>query len=139
MKIVYIDLEKVLNNYKPHLESKNEVEEQKKVFSDRIDEIKMEMENIIKFSQSLLLDENTKNQNMNRFRQLQQEAIELETKFRVDIVQLQNEKFDENLENIKKILKDFSEKENIDYILDKNSAFYVRPDFDVTEKVISLF
>lgn len=138
MKIWTIDLELALKNYKPYHESLRKINSEKDKFSNRVEEIKKEMQGIIKSSQSLILDDSTKQQSIDRFNKLQEEAIEIEQTFRNEIVTLQNQELEKNFESISEIMEVWAKPLEIDMILNKNQLLWTSSSFDATQTFIEV-
>lgn len=133
MKIWVIDFEEALRNYSPYHESLIKINSEKEKFSNRVEEIKQEMQGIIKTSNSLLLDESTKQQSIERFNKLQEEAIELEQNFRNDIVELQNKELENNFNTLSEIVEEWISNTDVDMILNRNQVIWTSSSYDATE------
>ncbi len=138
MKISILDFESVLKNYLPYHESLKKIQSNKQEFSDKIDQIKTEMERIVKSSQSLILDDNTKVKNANRFKELQSQGISLEAEFRNNISELQNNELDKNFKEIQDIASEYSTLNGYDIVLNKSQVVFLKEEFDITNDIISL-
>lgn len=137
MIIRVIDFDKVLSSYKNYHVSIKKINDRKLEFSNSMDKIKSEMESIIASSKSFLLDDATKLRNQNRFREIQSEAIEMESVFRNEIVELQNQELENNFSEISDIVKKWSEEFGADLILNKNSTLYFSHHIDSTDLIIN--
>ena len=136
MKIWVIDFEESLKNYIPYHESLKKINSEKSKFSDKVEEIKSEMQQIINTSQSLLLDEKTKQNSIERFNVLQQEAIKLEQNFRNDIVELQNKELEQNFNSLSEVLEEWISEQDVDIVLNKNQVLWTKKTFDTTSNFI---
>jgi Skp family chaperone for outer membrane proteins len=138
MKTNILDFEEVLKNFEPYHQSLKIIQKEKQEFAALIEEIKKEMEGIVNSSKSLILDEATQQKNQNRFRELQTKAVQAESEFRANIMTRQNDELEKNFKQILEIVNDWSDKNNIDLIVNKNSVVYVKPEFEITNTVIEL-
>ena len=138
MKIYAVDFEEVLKNYIPYHESLKKIQTEKQKFSDDIENIKKEMNSIVNSSRSLLLDETTQKGNAVRFKELQNKAIQLESEFRNDIVELQNSEVDKNFKEVSDIIQDWSEKSNMDLVINKSQALFISEGYDATSAIIDI-
>jgi Skp family chaperone for outer membrane proteins len=137
MKIYVVDFDIILKNYKNYHESIKLIQSEKQKFSTDVERIKKEMESIIN-SSKLLIDEKSQMNQAMRFKELQSEAIKLESEFRNDIVQLQNTELEKNFESISEIVEDWSLKNEIDLVINKSQVFFTNPKYDATNDVINL-
>lgn len=138
MKIYIVDFEMVLKNYSPYHESLDRINKEKQKFSDKIDEIKKEMESIISTSKSLFLDEANKQKSANRFKELQSEGMKLDSDFRAEIVEMQNQELENNFSDITELVKMWGNASGVDIILNKNQTIFSIDKLDATETVINI-
>jgi Skp family chaperone for outer membrane proteins len=137
MKIYVVDFDIILKNYKNYHQSIKLIQSEKQKFSTDIERIKKEMESIINSSR-LIIDEKSQMDQAMKFKELQAEAIKLESEFRNDIVELQNAELEKNFESISKIVEDWSQKNQIDLVINKSQVFFTNPKFDATNEIINL-
>jgi Skp family chaperone for outer membrane proteins len=137
MKIYVVDFDIILKNYKNYHQSIKLIQSEKQKFSTDIERIKKEMESIINSSR-LIIDEKSQMDQAMKFKELQAEAIKLESEFRNDIVELQNTELEKNFESISKIVEDWSQKNQIDLVINKSQVFFTNPKFDATNEIINL-
>jgi len=137
MKIYVVDFDIILKNYKNYHQSIKLIQSEKQKFSSDIERIKKEMESIINSSR-LIIDEKSQMDQAMKFKELQAEAIKLESEFRNDIVELQNTELEKNFESISKIVEDWSQKNQIDLVINKSQVFFTNPKFDATNEIINL-
>jgi Skp family chaperone for outer membrane proteins len=137
MKIYVVDFDIILKNYKNYHQSIKLIQSEKQKFSTDIERIKKEMESIINSSR-LIIDEKSQMDQAMKFKELQAEAIKLESEFRNDIVELQNTELEKNFESISEIVEDWSQKNQIDLVINKSQVFFTNPKFDATNEIINL-
>jgi Skp family chaperone for outer membrane proteins len=137
MKIYVVDFDIILKNYKNYHQSIKLIQSEKQKFSTDIERIKKEMESIINSSR-LIIDEKSQMDQAMKFKELQAEAIKLESEFRNDIVELQNAELEKNFESISKIVEDWSQKNQIDLVINKSQVFFTNSKFDATNEIINL-
>jgi len=138
MKTYILDFEEVLKNFEPYHQSLKAIQKDKQEFSDLVNSIKKEMEGIVNSSKSLILDDVTNQKNQNRFRELQSKAVQVESDFRSNIMTKQNEELEKNFNQIISLVNDWSSENNIDLVLNKNTVVFVKPEFEITNKIIDL-
>lgn len=138
MKTYILDFEEVLKNFTPYHESLRSIQKDKQDFADLIDGIKKEMETIINSSKSLILDDATNQKNQMRFRELQTKAVQAESEFRANIVTKQNDELEKNFQQIIELVNDWSKENDIDLVVNKNTVVFVKPEFEITQKIVDL-
>jgi Skp family chaperone for outer membrane proteins len=138
MKTYILDFEEVLKNFTPYHESLRSIQKDKQDFADLIDGIKKEMETIINSSKSLILDDATNQKNQMKFRELQTKAVQAESEFRANIVTKQNDELEKNFQQIIEIVNDWSKENDIDLVVNKNTVVFVKPEFEITQKIVDL-
>jgi len=138
MKTYILDFEEVLKNFTPYHESLKSIQKDKQDFADLIDGIKKEMETIINSSKSLILDDATNQKNQMRFRELQTKAVQAESEFRANIVTKQNDELEKNFQQIIELVNDWSKENDIDLVVNKNTVVFVKPEFEITQKIVDL-
>jgi len=138
MKTYILDFEEVLKNFEPYHQSLKSIQKDKQEFSDLVDSIKKEMEVIVNSSKSLILDDASQQKNQNRFRDLQSKAVQAESDFRANIMTKQNEELEKNFNQIIALVNDWSSENDIDLVINKNTVVFVKPEFEITYKMIEL-
>lgn len=138
MKTHILDFEEVLKNFEPYHQSLRIIQKEKQDFASLVEEIKKEMEGIVNSSKSLILDEATQQKNQNRFRELQTKAVQAESEFRANIMTRQNDELEKNFKQILEIVNNWSDKNDIDLIVNKNSVVYVKPEHEITDIILGL-
>ncbi len=138
MKIFIVNFEQVIKNYTPYQNSTKEIELEKADFTNKVDEIKREMEGIVSSSRVILLDQASKEQNAMRLRELQGEGMKLESEFRYKISQKQNDVLEKSFREISTIVNTWSKENNADMVLNNNSVVFYKESFDVTDKIIKI-
>ncbi len=101
-----------------------------------MNKIREEMERIVNSSRSLLLDDKTKSENVQRMRELQSKAAESESEFRVSFAENQREEMDNNFKQIIDIVNDLVKKSEFDMVLNKNSVIFQKSEFEITDEII---
>ena len=138
MKTYILDFEEVLKNFEPYHQSLKSIQKDKQEFSDLVDSIKKEMEGIVNSSKSLILDDASQQKNQNRFRDLQSKAVQAESDFRANIMTKQNEELEKIFNQIIALVNDWSSENDIDLVINKNTVVFVKPEFEITNKMIEL-
>ena len=138
--IVYIDMEKILNESSPGMSINKQLEEIHKMnikeFKKIEDELKKKEESIIAQKNILSKEDYTKKikilrDNTNSYRKNRQEKINLLTKKRM-------ESSAKLLSIINPILSDYSKVNNISIILQKKNVVLAKTDLNITNKIIDI-
>ena len=138
MQTHVLDFEEVLKNYTPYHESLKSIQKDKQEFANTIDDIKKEMEIILSSSKSLILDDATNKKNQDRFRELQTKAVQVESEFRANIVQKQNDELESNFNQVIEIVNDWASQNSIDLVVNKSSVVFVKPEFEITSHIVDV-
>jgi Skp family chaperone for outer membrane proteins len=137
MKIYVLDFESVLKNYVGYHKSLEAINAKKLEFSDKIESIKNEMERLIKATNSIILDDNTKQLNAQKFKELQQQGMMVESEFRATIGEFQNDELEKNFTEVNNLVNEWitnqKSLQEIDLIVNKNQTIFVKPELDITE------
>ena len=138
--IVYIDMEKILNESKSGMSINKQLEKIHKInikeFKKIEDELKKKEESIIAQKNILSKEDYTKKikilrDNTNSYRKNRQEKINLLTKKRM-------ESSSKLLSIINPILSDYSKANNISIILQKKNVVLAKTDLNITNKIIDI-
>ena len=138
--IVYIDMEKILNESKSGMSINKQLEKIHKMnikeFKKIEDELKKKEESIIAQKNILSKEDYTKKikilrDNTNSYRKNRQEKINLLTKKRM-------ESSSKLLNIINPILSDYSKVNNISIILQKKNVVLAKTDLNITNKIINI-
>jgi Skp family chaperone for outer membrane proteins len=138
MTTYVLDFEEVLRNFQPYHESLKMIQKEKKEFSDLIEGIKKEMEQILASNKSLILDDVTNQKNQLRFRELQNKAVQAESEFRTTIVEKQNAEVEKNFSQIMDLVNDYATEKSFDLVVNKNQVVFVNPKFEITTQIIEI-
>jgi Skp family chaperone for outer membrane proteins len=136
MKIVVLDVDLVIKNFKSYLETVNILKGESDTFQKRMKDIKDEMETIANTSTTLILDENIKKIKVERFQDLQKEAYESEMIFREKMEELQSELLSKNYSELEVLTEEWSKIDDIQLVINRNSTFYYDKKLDKTDKFI---
>ncbi len=138
MTTYVLDFEEVLRNFQPYHESLKLIQKEKKEFSDLIEGIKKEMEQILASNKSLILDDVTNQKNQLRFRELQNKAVQAESEFRTTIVEKQNAEVEKNFSQIMDLVNDYATEKSLDLVVNKNQVVFVNSKFEITNQIIEI-
>lgn len=139
MKIQLVDFEKVIKSYKPYSLGVQKMELDKNSHIEKMEPIRKEMENIIATAKSnLIIDEAMQKNSIERFKNLQQEAMSCDNEFKMGMSKFQEELLKKTYENLTNIISEYGKENGIDLILSKSEAIYASNNFDITNTILDL-
>ena len=139
-KIVYIDMEKIMQISKAGKNAISKINDQKKKDVSKFQKIEKELKSR---EQDLITKKNvisaeefnkkleTLTKEINNYRTLRQEAIDLSTKSRLNASA-------DFAEKIKPILADYASENNIDMIIQKKNIIMGKRDLDITDVILKI-
>ena len=139
-KIVYIDMEKIMQISKAGKNAISKINDQKKKDVSKFQKIEKELKSR---EQDLITKKNvisaeefnkkleTLTKEINNYRTLRQEAIDLSTKSRLNASA-------DFAEKIKPILADYASENNIEMIIQKKNIIMGKTDLDITEAILKI-
>ena len=139
-KIVYIDMDKIMQISKAGKEAISKINDQKKKDVSKFQKIEKELksreDDLITKKNVISAEEfNKKLENLskeiNNYRNLRQEAIDLSTKSRLNASA-------DFAEKIKPILADYASENNIDMIIQKKNIIMGKTDLDITNEILKI-
>lgn len=137
MKIYAVDFEKVVKNYKNYISKMLEQDQVRMRYQVEMDVFKKEMESIIASSNSsLIVDDATRNSNIQRFKEIQMEAGKKESEFKSKFTESQNDIMESSFEEISNIINEYAVKSEIDMIVSKSQLVFVKDTLDITDMII---
>ena len=139
-KIVYIDMDKIMQISKAGKDAISKINNQKKKDVSKFQKIEKELksreDDLITKKNVISAEEfNKKLENLskeiNNYRTLRQEAIDLSTKSRLNASA-------DFAEKIKPILADYASENNIDMIIQKKNIIMGKTDLDITDEILKI-
>ena len=139
-KIVYIDMDKIMKISKAGKDAISKINDQKKKDVSKFQKIEKELkskeEDLIAKKNVISAEEfNKKLENLskeiNNYRTLRQDAIDLSTKSRLNASA-------DFAEKIKPILADYASENNIDMIIQKKNIIMGKTDLDITDEILKI-
>ena len=139
-KIVYIDMDKIMQISKAGKDAISKINNQKKKDVSKFQKIEKELksreDDLITKKNVISAEEfNKKLENLskeiNNYRNLRQEAIDLSTKSRLNASA-------DFAEKIKPILADYASENNIDMIIQKKNIIMGKTDLDITNEILKI-
>lgn len=139
-KIVYIDMDRIMQISKAGKDAISKINDQKKKDVSKFQKIEKELksreEDLITKKNVISAEEfnkklETLSKEINNYRTLRQEAIDLSTKSRLNASA-------DFAEKIKPILADYASKNNIDMIIQKKNIIMGKTDLDITDEILKI-
>ena len=139
-KIVYIDMDRIMQISKAGKDAISKINDQKKKDVSKFQKIEKELksreDDLITKKNVISAEEfNKKLENLskeiNNYRNLRQEAIDLSTKSRLNASA-------DFAEKIKPILADYASENNIDMIIQKKNIIMGKTDLDITNEILKI-
>ena len=139
-KIVYIDMDRIMQISKAGKNAISKINDQKKKDVSKFQKIEKELksreEDLITKKNVISAEEfNKKLENLskeiNNYRTLRQQAIDLSTKSRLNASA-------DFAEKIKPILADYASENNIDMIIQKKNIIMGKTDLDITDEILKI-
>ena len=139
-KIVYIDMDKIMQISKAGKDAISKINDQKKKDVSKFQKIEKELKSR---EQDLITKKNvisaeefnkkleTLTKEINNYRTLRQEAIDLSTKSRLNASA-------DFAEKIKPILADYASENNIEMIIQKKNIIMGKTDLDITDEILKI-
>ena len=139
MKIRIADFEILTRNYKVFVDGKIKINERKDHFLKKIEPLRKEMESIIKAANSgLIVDQSSQQVRMEKFKQLQEEAIKYDNDFKHEFKKMNDELTVSVYNELEKIISEWAEKNDIDLVTGKMEVVFVKPEFNVTDQILEV-
>ena len=139
MKIRIADFEILTRNYKAFVDGKIKINERKDHFLKKIEPLRKEMESIIKAANSgLIVDQSSQQVRMEKFKQLQEEAIKYDNDFKHEFKKMNDELTVNVYNELEKIISEWAEKNDIDLVTGKMEVVFVKPEFNVTDQILEV-
>jgi Skp family chaperone for outer membrane proteins len=139
MELRVVDFEVLTKNYKNYQEGIKNIEEEKKSFIKSLDPVKKEMETIIaQMSSGLVIDEKTQREKEEKFKSLQDQAVGIDSQFKVEMRRLHEELNKSTYDELSSIISEYSESNGIDLVIGKMEIVYLVDKFEITEQILEV-
>lgn len=134
-----IDFQILTSNYKNYKDGVSKIKEKEKEFLKKIDPIKKEMNEIIKYAQSgLIVDEQSQKAKSEKFQQLQQEALSLDNDFKFEIKKMSDDLNEKCYDELSDIIEKWSIDNKIDLVIGKMEVVFNKPEFESTGDILEI-
>lgn len=139
MKIRVVDFEILTRNYTVFVNGKIEQNEVKEKFLQKIDPLRKEMESIIMAANSgLIIDQSSQKTRMEKFKQLQEEAIAYDNEFKAEFKKMNDELTKKVYEELESVITEWSQKNDVDIVTGKMEVVFAKPEFEITNDILEV-
>ncbi len=139
MKLRVINFEEVTKHYITFVDGKKEIQKTKEGFLQKIEPLRQEMETIIKAANSgLIVDQQSQQQRMEKFRKLQEEAVGYDNDFKYQFKEMNDKLNVKVYDELEQIIGDWAKENDIDVVTGKMEVVYLKPEFDATSDILEV-
>jgi Skp family chaperone for outer membrane proteins len=139
MEFRVVDFEILTKNYKNYQEGIKSIEEEKNSFIKSLDPVKKEMESIIsQMSSGLIIDEKTQKEKEEKFRSLQEQAMSIDNRFKVEMKKLHEDLNKRTFDELSEIIDEYSKSNGIDLVIGKMEVVFIVDKFEITEQILEI-
>lgn len=133
-KIGYVDLARVVDEYKKTKDSEKILDEKGKA---KLDERKKLIDELRKLTdEQALLSEKAKADKQKVIDDKKRNLLEFDRKAQEDFMKERNDKFGEILKDVEKVISDYSKQEGYDFVLNGRMLLYGVEQLDLTNEVL---
>ncbi len=139
MQVRVVDFETLTRNFTIYQEGLDKIENHKQNFLEKVEPYRREMENILMMSQSgIIIDQMTQKQRAEKFQKMQQEVMDLDSEFKVELQKLKSELSSESYKHLESYITEWSSENNIDIVFGTAEVVFSKPELDITEQILDV-
>lgn len=139
MELRVVDFEILTKNYKNYQDGIKNIESEKQEFIKSLEPVKKEMESIIaQMSSGIILDEKAQMEKEEKFKSLQDQAVGIDNKFKVEMRRLHDDLNKSTYDQLSEIIKEYSEANSIDLVIGKMEIVYLVDKFEITDQILEV-
>jgi hypothetical protein len=139
MQIRVVDFEILTRNFTKYQEGIQKIENHKQKFLEQVEPYRKEMENILMMSQSgIIIDQMTQKQRAEKFQKMQQEVMDLDNDFKVELQKLKSKLSSESYSYLESYITEWSVKNDIDIVLGTAEVVFSKPELDITNQILDV-
>jgi Skp family chaperone for outer membrane proteins len=139
MKLRVTDFEILTKNYSNYQDGIKRIEEEKKDFIKSLEPVKKEMESIIsQMSSGIIMDETTQKEKEEKFRSLQEQAMNIDNQFKTEMHRLHDELNKKTFDELSEIIDTYSKSNDIDMVIGKMEVVYLKEEFEITNDILEI-
>ncbi|ACO04498.1 MULTISPECIES: OmpH family outer membrane protein [Persephonella] len=137
--VAYLDIQKVMNMSKEGLKYKEEIKEKIRYYEEKVKELENKIAEIEKQLESPVLSEEGRKKKSEEKRKLERELSRIEQEANEELSKMKAEAEQKLVKKIIEVVKDYSEKNNIDLVFIGgmySGVLYASPKIDITDEII---
>jgi len=138
MEIKTITFDTIIRTYQPYVDAAKSIENDKAEHLKKMEDFKSKMQSIYNSTQNLVLDDKTKNDKMEEFAKIQNEAQQLDNNFRTSLANNQNEIMKNIYSDVNQIVKDYSIQNSIDLVISDTEIVYQNDGLNITNDIVEI-
>ena len=139
MKLRVTDFEILTKNYSNYQDGIKRIEGEKKEFITSLEPVKKEMESIIsQMSSGLIIDEKTQKEKEEKFRVLQEQAMNIDNQFKTEMHRLHDELNKKTFTELSEIIDTYSKDNGIDVVIGKMEVVFLKEEFEITNEILEI-
>jgi len=139
MKLRVTDFEILTKHYSNYQTGIQRIEDEKKDFIKSLDPVKKEMESIIsQMSSGLIVDEKTQKEKEDKFRTLQEQAMNIDNQFKTEMRRLHDELNKKTFDELSVIIDEYSTSNDIDMVIGKMEVVFLKEEFEITNQILDI-
>ena len=139
MKLRVTDFEILTKNYSNYQEGIKRIDEEKKEFITSLEPVKKEMESIIsQMSSGLIVDEKTQKEKEDKFRVLQEQAMNIDNQFKTEMHRLHDELNKKTFDELSEIIDTYSKDNDLDMVIGKMEVVFLKEEFEITNEILEI-
>jgi Skp family chaperone for outer membrane proteins len=139
MKLRVTDFEILTKNYSNYQDGIKRIDEEKKEFITSLEPVKKEMESIIsQMSSGLVVDEKTQKEKEDKFRTLQEQAMNIDNQFKTEMHRLHDELNKKTFDELSEIIDTYSKDNDLDVVIGKMEVVFLKEEFEITNEILEI-
>jgi Skp family chaperone for outer membrane proteins len=139
MNIKIVDFQILTRHYKNYRIGVDNIELEKNNFLEKLEPIKKEINSIISLaSTGLVVDSNTQQKRAEDFQKLQQEAIEMDREFKIQLKKMSDNLNEKVYDELSEIINEWSVSNNVDLVTGKIEVIYCNDKYDATNSILDI-
>ena len=139
MNIKIVDFQILTRHYKNYRIGVDNIELEKNNFLEKLEPIKKEINSIISLaSTGLVVDSNTQQKRAEDFQKLQQEAIEMDREFKIQLKKMSDDLNEKVYDELSEIINEWSVSNDVDLVTGKMEVIYCNDKYDATNSILDI-
>ena len=141
-KFAYVDVQKIMNQSKKGEKLRKEIEQKLEYYKKKAEELEKKAKSIQKQMESPALSEKGKQKKQEELQKIEQEFLVLQKKAQMELNEMKMKAEKKMLDDIKRIVKKYSEKNNIDIVFiggQLSALLYADKKLDITDIILKMY